>query len=263
MSLKFDQFPIRPLTAARFWSWLARSAPGVALEYHRGLLILDRSPASELNEDERRTVAKIADAALKAAEDGLVHLVQRRHRRRSTSATWRSRPRRRAVDGSHRPYPIPASTICRPLPRKHGDAHQLRAPRHRPPVGIVPEPVGSRAGALGHGAAVGPTLADQRGRRPRQGGRAGHSCRSDAPRARGRRVHRRRRGRLRSGDGPDPGRAPRRRAPQPCRLRRARPGGAQAVRQSRPPIRIGSRSHSTTCPSLWSATSIGASTSTV
>ena len=79
MSLKFDQFPIRPLTVGRFRSWLARSEPGAVLEYHRGLLILDRSPGSELGEDERRTVAKIADAALGAAEDGLVHLVQCRN----------------------------------------------------------------------------------------------------------------------------------------------------------------------------------------
>jgi hypothetical protein len=79
MSLIFDQFPIRPLTAGRLWSWLARAEPGAALEYHRGLLILDRSPASELSEDERRTVARIADAALGAAGDRLVHLVQRRH----------------------------------------------------------------------------------------------------------------------------------------------------------------------------------------
>jgi hypothetical protein len=67
------------LTAGRFRSWLARSEPGAVLEYHRGLLILDRSPASELSEDERRTVAKIADAALNSAADGLVHLVQCRH----------------------------------------------------------------------------------------------------------------------------------------------------------------------------------------
>jgi hypothetical protein len=79
MSLKFDRFPIRSLTAGRFQSWLARSEPGAALEYHRGLLILDRSPASELREDERRRVAKIADAALQAAEDGFVNLVQRRN----------------------------------------------------------------------------------------------------------------------------------------------------------------------------------------
>jgi hypothetical protein len=79
MSLKFDQFPIRPLTAGRFWSWLARSQPGAALEYHRGLLIFDRSPASELAEDERRVVARLADAAFQAAEQGRVHLVQRRN----------------------------------------------------------------------------------------------------------------------------------------------------------------------------------------
>jgi hypothetical protein len=79
MSLKFDLFPIRPLTVGRFWSWLARAEPGAALEYHRGLLVRDRSPASELSEDERRTVAKIADAALTAAADGLVHLVQHRN----------------------------------------------------------------------------------------------------------------------------------------------------------------------------------------
>jgi hypothetical protein len=79
MSLKFDLFPIRPLTVGPFRSWLARSEPGAALEYHRGLLILDRSPASELSEDERRTVAKIADAVSSAAEDRLVHLVQRRN----------------------------------------------------------------------------------------------------------------------------------------------------------------------------------------
>jgi hypothetical protein len=79
MSLKFDLFPIRPLTAARFWSWLARAAPGAALEYHRGLLILDRSPSSELSEDDRRVVARLADAAFQAAEEGRVLLVQRRN----------------------------------------------------------------------------------------------------------------------------------------------------------------------------------------
>jgi hypothetical protein len=79
MSLKFDLFPIRPLTAARFCSWLARSVPGAALEYHRGLLALDRSPASELKHEERRMVARLADAALQAAEEGRVHLVQHRN----------------------------------------------------------------------------------------------------------------------------------------------------------------------------------------
>ena len=79
MSLKFDLFPIRPLTVGRFWSWLVRAEPGAALEYHRGLLVRDRSPASELSEDERRVVARLADAAFPAAEEGRVHLVQRRN----------------------------------------------------------------------------------------------------------------------------------------------------------------------------------------
>jgi hypothetical protein len=79
MSLKFEPFPIRPLTAARFWSWLARSEPGAVVEYHRGLLIFDRSPASKLGEDERRLVSRLADAALQAAAEGRVHLVQGRN----------------------------------------------------------------------------------------------------------------------------------------------------------------------------------------
>jgi hypothetical protein len=79
MSLKFDLFPIGPLTVGRFRSWLARAEPGAVLEYHRGLLIFDRSPASELSEDERRVVAGLADAAFQAAEEGRVHLVQRRN----------------------------------------------------------------------------------------------------------------------------------------------------------------------------------------
>lgn len=79
MSLKFALFPIRPLTLGRFRAWLARAEPGAVLEYHRGLLVFDRSPVSELGEDERRLVVRLADAALSVADDGLVHLVQRRH----------------------------------------------------------------------------------------------------------------------------------------------------------------------------------------
>jgi hypothetical protein len=79
MSRKFDLFPIRPLTAARFGSWLACYEPGAVLEYHRGYLIFDRSPVSKLSENERRLVAKLADAALQAAAEGRVHLVQRRN----------------------------------------------------------------------------------------------------------------------------------------------------------------------------------------
>jgi hypothetical protein len=79
-STERSEFAARDLiSVAEFRGWLARAAPGAALEYHRGLLILDRSPASELSEDERRVVARLADAAFQAAEEGRVHLVQRRN----------------------------------------------------------------------------------------------------------------------------------------------------------------------------------------
>ena len=47
-----------PIPLATFNRWLLRALPGQQLEYHRGLLIRDRSPASELGEDERRAVAQ-------------------------------------------------------------------------------------------------------------------------------------------------------------------------------------------------------------
>ena len=69
---------MRPSRVA-FHRWLERARTGEQLEYHRGLLTRDRSPASELAEDDRRALAEIADAVFRAAEGGQVHLVQRRH----------------------------------------------------------------------------------------------------------------------------------------------------------------------------------------
>jgi hypothetical protein len=66
------------LPAARFRAWLTQAEPGQLIEYHRGLLIWDRSPRSELHSRERRTLERVADAALAAAARGLVHLVQQR-----------------------------------------------------------------------------------------------------------------------------------------------------------------------------------------
>jgi hypothetical protein len=67
------------LSPAAFFAWLGRAEPGQRLAYHRGHLIWDRSPASDLAEDERRALAKVGDAVFAAAEGGRVHLVQRRH----------------------------------------------------------------------------------------------------------------------------------------------------------------------------------------
>jgi hypothetical protein len=67
------------VSVAEFRGWLARAESCSWFIYHRGVLIWDRSPASALSDDHRRALAKIADAALSAAADGLVHLVQRRN----------------------------------------------------------------------------------------------------------------------------------------------------------------------------------------
>ena len=68
-----------PISVAEFRGWLARAESCSWFEYHRGLLIWDRSPASELSEGDRRALAKIANAVFQAAEEGKVHLVQRRN----------------------------------------------------------------------------------------------------------------------------------------------------------------------------------------
>jgi hypothetical protein len=67
------------ISVAEFRGWLARAEPWSWFEYHRGLLIWDRSPASGLVEGDRRALAKIANAVFQAAEQGEVHLVQRRN----------------------------------------------------------------------------------------------------------------------------------------------------------------------------------------
>ena len=66
-----------PLTA--FGRWIGQARPGESFEYHRGLLAIDRSPASHLAEPERRALAKLARAARKAAEADQIHLVQHRN----------------------------------------------------------------------------------------------------------------------------------------------------------------------------------------
>jgi hypothetical protein len=71
--------PVRGCTKTEFRAWLARAKPGEQIEYHLGLLIWDRSPASGLAEGDRRALGKIADAVFQAAGEGQVHLVQRRH----------------------------------------------------------------------------------------------------------------------------------------------------------------------------------------
>jgi hypothetical protein len=72
--------PVLLTNEAAFCDWVARSAPGASTVYFRGHLAYERMPSvSTFAEPERKRLVALAKRALQAAEDGLVHLVQRRH----------------------------------------------------------------------------------------------------------------------------------------------------------------------------------------
>lgn len=65
------------LTDVELCAWVAQAEAGERLEYHRGFLGIDVTPAiSLMQEPERRRLAELAQAAMSAFEKGLVHLVQ-------------------------------------------------------------------------------------------------------------------------------------------------------------------------------------------
>lgn len=71
--------PSRPLTDIEFCAWVAQAVPGERLEYHCGFLILDTFPMfARIAEREREELARLGSRAFRAAEQGLVHLVQER-----------------------------------------------------------------------------------------------------------------------------------------------------------------------------------------
>lgn len=92
---KFSTARLR-LTEINLCGWIGQAVPGDRIEYHRGFLALDIIPvASRLPERERAELARMARRALWAAEQGLVHLVQKRHRANDYSylAIARAKPR--------------------------------------------------------------------------------------------------------------------------------------------------------------------------
>ena len=68
-----------PVDEADLRAWLAVAAPGDALAYYRGRLVMDRSIGSRLGEVDRKELGRVADAAMILARSGHVRLVQRRH----------------------------------------------------------------------------------------------------------------------------------------------------------------------------------------
>ena len=70
---------IAAVSEIEFCAWLAQAEPGEALTYHRGFLVVDTDPViSNLPCDQRMALRAVADAAFRAAVQGLVHLVQLR-----------------------------------------------------------------------------------------------------------------------------------------------------------------------------------------
>ena len=68
------------ISIAEFRGWLAQAEPGEWLEYHRGLLALDRiKGTSSLKEPARRKLAAVADHALALAGCRKLYLLQERH----------------------------------------------------------------------------------------------------------------------------------------------------------------------------------------
>jgi hypothetical protein len=59
--------------------WIGQAAPGDRVEYHRGFLALDILPKwTSLPDHERKELVRLSARARWAAEQGLVHLVQKR-----------------------------------------------------------------------------------------------------------------------------------------------------------------------------------------
>ena len=74
--------PPRPLALRRveFGTWLKTARPGSRIEYHRGHLCVDRQQRPDASDnDAHAELHRLAARALRASEQGLVHLVQHRH----------------------------------------------------------------------------------------------------------------------------------------------------------------------------------------
>jgi len=74
-----DHLAILVTNEVALTAWLNQSAPGETIEYHRGFLGIDRTPLGQpMSPEDRGHLIRIAERAMRLAEQGFVHLVQRR-----------------------------------------------------------------------------------------------------------------------------------------------------------------------------------------
>ena len=78
--------PVPTLPENAFRTWLKAAHPGSLIEYHRGHLVIDRQPKLDAPDNQARAALhRLATRVLKAADQGLVYLVQQRHGREDFS----------------------------------------------------------------------------------------------------------------------------------------------------------------------------------
>lgn len=71
--------PNKPLTEGTLSDWIATSVAGERIQYHQGLLLVDRSDAnSTFPTKDRQRIHALAKRAWHACELGLIHLVSQR-----------------------------------------------------------------------------------------------------------------------------------------------------------------------------------------
>lgn len=92
-----------PLTQTALCAWVGDASPGDQLVYHRGYLAIDTGADSLVGTPaERQELRRVANRAWQLAQDGVVHLVQRRHGEVDYAYLVVVRPRPRVATGALR-----------------------------------------------------------------------------------------------------------------------------------------------------------------
>jgi hypothetical protein len=79
LRLAQDAIPGSEMSDIAFYAWVSQATEGEALVYYRGFLAVDtETELGGLSVNERRALRALADAAFRAAQQSLVHLVQMR-----------------------------------------------------------------------------------------------------------------------------------------------------------------------------------------
>jgi len=104
-SSRIQSLPPDRRTEIDLLAWLGQADAGDVLEYHHGFLALDRSPCGAVfKERDRVAIGQVASQAMRLAEHGFVHLLQRRVCSQRFSYLAVARPRAGLA-------PIPISTL--------------------------------------------------------------------------------------------------------------------------------------------------------